>query len=54
MLRQKGVVAIPKAGTPEHVRQNHEALELKLTKDDLGELDEAFPPSREAQALEMI
>lgn len=54
VLRQEGVIAIPKAGSPEHVREDHEALEIKLTTKDLHELDEAFPPPREPQPLEMI
>jgi diketogulonate reductase-like aldo/keto reductase len=54
VLRQEGVIAIPKAGTPEHVRENHEALDIRLTKPDLRELDEAFPPPRSPQPLEMI
>jgi diketogulonate reductase-like aldo/keto reductase len=54
VLRQEGVVAIPKAGMPEHVRENSDALEITLTKEDLQELDEAFPPPREPQPLETI
>jgi diketogulonate reductase-like aldo/keto reductase len=54
VVRQEGVIAIPKAGTPEHVREDHDALALKLTPDDLHELDEAFPPPRGPQPLEMI
>jgi len=54
VLRQEGVIAIPKAGTPAHVREDREALEVKLTAADLRELDEAFPPPREAQPLEML
>ena len=30
------------------------AAEIKLTPEDLHELDEAFPPPREPQPLEMI
>ena len=54
VLRQKSVIAIPKAGTPEHVREDYDALELELTKADLRELDEAFPAPTEPQPLEMI
>src|SRR5690348_8903313 len=54
VLRQQDVIAIPKAGTREHVRENHGAVTLRLTDDDLRELDEAFPPPREQQPLEMI
>jgi diketogulonate reductase-like aldo/keto reductase len=48
------VIAIPKAGTPEHVRENHGAVALKLTDDDLHQLDEAFPPPRRHHPLEVL
>jgi diketogulonate reductase-like aldo/keto reductase len=54
VLRQQDVIAIPKAGTPEHVRENHGAVALKLTDDDLHQLDEAFPPPRRHHALEVL
>jgi diketogulonate reductase-like aldo/keto reductase len=54
VLRQPDVVAIPKAGSPEHVRENRRALDLALTDDDLRELDAAFPPPRRKVQLEMI
>ncbi len=54
VLRQQGVIAIPKASTPEHVRQNRDALSLKLTPEDLAELDSAFPPPDGPEPLEMI
>jgi diketogulonate reductase-like aldo/keto reductase len=44
VIRSDGVTAIPEAGTPEHVRENHGALGLELDAADLAELDEAFPP----------
>lgn len=54
VLRQPGVVAIPKAGTPEHVREDHGALALSLTAADLRAVDEAFPAPTAPQPLEMI
>lgn len=54
VLRQPDVVAIPKAGNPEHVRENCQALDIELGDDDLRELDAAFPPPRRKTALEMI
>jgi diketogulonate reductase-like aldo/keto reductase len=53
VLQQKGVVAIPKASNPAHVRENRAALDLRLTKEDLKELDEAFPPPRKKVPLGM-
>ena len=54
VLRQAGVIAIPKAGTREHVRENHTSLGVQLSDSDRQALDEAFPPPRAAQPLEMI
>ena len=54
VLRQRNVIAIPKAGTREHVRENHASIGIRLSDSDLGALDEAFPPPREAQPLEML
>ena len=54
VIRHAGVFTVPKAGSPAHVRDNHGALELQLTEDDLAELDAAFPPPRRPEPLEML
>jgi diketogulonate reductase-like aldo/keto reductase len=54
VLTQPGVMAIPKATSPEHVRDNRVAANIELTDDDLATLDAAFPPPRSKQPLEMI
>ena len=54
VLRQDGVVAIPKAGSVAHVRGNRKALDLKLDARALSALDQAFPPPKKARPLEMI
>lgn len=53
LLRQEGVVVIPKASQESHVRENRAALELTLTDEDLKELDRAFPPPNKKTTLEM-
>jgi diketogulonate reductase-like aldo/keto reductase len=53
VLRQPGVIAIPKAVQPGHVRANMKALDVKLDADDLRALDAAFPPPRRAAPLDM-
>ena len=53
LLRQEGVVAIPKAVTPAHVRANRAALDIVLSADDLAELDRDFPPPRRRIPLEL-
>jgi len=53
VLRQPGVVTIPKASNPEHVRANMKALEVRLDAEDLAALDAAFPPPRRPAPLDM-
>ena len=54
VIRRDGVVAIPRTGSPEHVRENAGALAIELTQQDLDDIDRAFPPPTEPQSLEMI
>lgn len=54
VLRQPRMIAIPKAGTPAHVRENLATFSVRLTEDDLARLDRAFPPPGAPQSLEMI
>ncbi|OUJ12380.1 aldo/keto reductase [Acetobacter sp. DsW_063] len=54
VLRRSNVIAIPKAATVRHQRQNIAAQEITLSDDDLAALDTAFPPPRKAMSLEMI
>ena len=54
LLRHDGVVAIPKASTIEHVRENRAALDLRLAAEDLSKLDEAFPPPRGKTPLALL
>jgi len=53
-LRGPGVISIPKAADPEHVRQNAKAREIALTEQDLAELDAAFPPPNRKRPLAML
>jgi diketogulonate reductase-like aldo/keto reductase len=54
VLRQDGVIAIPKSGAPDHVRENAAALDITLTPQDLADLDAAFPPPKKEVPLEML
>ena len=54
LLRRDGTIVIPKAARPEHVRENHGALDVALTEDDLAALDRAFPPPKSRTALGML
>jgi diketogulonate reductase-like aldo/keto reductase len=54
VMHQEGVIAIPKASSQEHVRQNFAALDIKLTPRDIADLDRAFPPPTRKRGLEMV
>ena len=53
LLRQEGVVTIPKASRLEHVRANREALDIRLTPEDLAQLDAGFAPPHRRTPLAM-
>ena len=53
-LAQPGVIAIPKATDPAHLRENIAAIDIRLTKEDLAELDKAFPPPKGKVSLGML
>ncbi|MFZ3375138.1 MAG: aldo/keto reductase [Chthoniobacterales bacterium] len=54
VLRQDGVVAIPKASNETHVRENAESAKIRLTKQDLAEIDREFPPPKSKRPLPML
>ena len=54
VLRQPGVLAIPKAADPEHVRANAAALDLTLDDADLRAIDAAFPPPASKRPLALL
>ncbi len=54
VLRQPDVIAIPKASNKTHVRDNARSVGIRLTKEDLAEIDLAFPPPRSKQPLPML
>ena len=54
VLRRDDVIAIPKAGSVAHVRENHGALALQLLPEDVADLDHAWPAPKRKRPLEMI
>jgi diketogulonate reductase-like aldo/keto reductase len=54
LLRQDGMIVIPKASRAEHVRENLGALDLTLTDADLADLDRSFPPPKGRTSLGML
>ena len=53
VIRQPGVIAIPKAASVAHVEQNAAALNITLSVDELKLLDEAYPAPKGKTALDM-
>ncbi|RFA18121.1 aldo/keto reductase [Subtercola boreus] len=53
-MRNGSVLAIPKASTAQHVRENAAARDLHLSAADLKRLDDAFPPPVRSVPLEML
>ena len=51
---QTGSIVIPRARDEVHVRENRAALEIRLTAEDLAELDRVFPRPRGKRVLEML
>lgn len=53
-LRNEDVISIPKAASLEHVEQNIKAWEIILPNEILRELDEAFNPPTNKEALNIL
>ncbi len=54
LLRNDGVIAIPKSSTPQHIRDNRSALDLRLSAEHLAILEDAFPGPRRKRRLDML
>ena len=54
VLRQPGAIAIPKASSEKHVRDNARSIDIKLTREDLADLDREFPPPKSKKPLPML
>jgi diketogulonate reductase-like aldo/keto reductase len=54
VLRQPGMIAIPKASKEKHVRENAQSIEIKLTNEDFADLDREFPPPKSKKSLPML
>ena len=54
VLRQPGMIAIPKASKEKHVREDAQSVEIKLSKEDLADLDREFPPPKSKKSLAML
>jgi diketogulonate reductase-like aldo/keto reductase len=53
-LRHPHVISIPKASDPVHVRENAAAIDVRLTDEDLAEIDAAHKPPGRKQPLDLL
>jgi diketogulonate reductase-like aldo/keto reductase len=54
LLHQDGMIVIPKATRPEHVRENRAAHDIALTAEDLAAIDRDYPRPGSKQPLAML
>jgi diketogulonate reductase-like aldo/keto reductase len=54
VMAKGDIIAIPKTGRRERLKENIGALDLELSADQLAELDRLFPPPKAPVALEML
>jgi diketogulonate reductase-like aldo/keto reductase len=54
VLRQPGVITIPKAGNQAHVRDNAQSVEIQLTDEDSADIDREFPSPTSKEPLPML
>ena len=54
VIRKEGVIAIPKAGSLQHVKENAAALDVTLTSDELALINQAFPPPDRKMPLDVV
>ncbi|MNP70462.1 putative oxidoreductase YtbE [compost metagenome] len=54
VIHHQGVMAIPKASSIEHVKENASALEITFSAEELARLDAAFPAPGRKTALDVV
>ena len=53
VLKQDNLIAIPKAGSPAHVRENAGVLGLSVAQEDWDQIDKTFWPPTEKMHLDI-
>ncbi|POP42299.1 hypothetical protein CHU32_03415 [Superficieibacter electus] len=54
VITHQGVMAIPKASSVEHVKENAAALNITLSADELAKLDRVFPAPQRKMPLDVV
>lgn len=54
VIRKEGVMAIPKASSTAHVKDNALAMQVALSSEELALINQAFPPPTGKKPLDMV
>ncbi|UCB30861.1 aldo/keto reductase [Duffyella gerundensis] len=54
VIRKEGVMAIPKASSTAHLKENALAMQVTLSSEELALINQAFPPPTGKQPLDMV
>ena len=54
LLQKEGIIAIPKASSQQHARENRGALDIQLSEEEMVALDRAFPAPNRKTGLEVL
>ncbi|CAO96603.1 aldo/keto reductase [Erwinia tasmaniensis] len=54
VIRQDGAIAIPKASSIAHIKENTAALNIAFSSDELAMINQAFPPPMSRVPLDMV
>ena len=54
LLQKEGVIAVPKASSQQHTRENRGALDIQLGEEEIATLDRMFPPPNRKTGLEVL
>ncbi|RPE03147.1 aldo/keto reductase [Candidatus Pantoea deserta] len=54
VIRKEGVIAIPKASSLTHVKENAAALHISLSDEELARINNAFPPPQSKMPLDVV
>jgi diketogulonate reductase-like aldo/keto reductase len=54
LIRQDGIIAIPKASSQQHARENRGALDIQLGDEELAALNRLFPAPKKKTSLEVL